>query len=223
MTPSPLPSSQASEPRRPRSASKVSVNIAEGSQNNGRRFQLEVSECVETKTVTTTTRLTRKFPRVFVRDPTPLESLDTKEYPLAMKPTPPELLDFSYNVAEEDRAADECLDEEEEKDAALHDVNRLIVSKPVSCKKFLINSPHYAAEAVVERGRQIWISLCPRTCIDNARTDEATRNWCLHSHPSQNGTLPSRDAFTKSKQSSTITISFRRASPTHPPDSFQRC
>lgn len=70
--------------------------------NLSRRFQLQVSECVETKTVTTTTRLTRKFPHVFVRDPTPLERLDSKEYPLAMKPTPPELLGFSYNMPDDD-------------------------------------------------------------------------------------------------------------------------
>lgn len=99
MTSTPSPSSLVAEPKPPRSAQQtVSVNIAEGSQSGSRRFQLEVSECVETKTVTTTTRLTRKFPHVFVRDPTPLESLDTKEYPLAMKPTPPELTEFSYIV-----------------------------------------------------------------------------------------------------------------------------
>ena len=99
---SPPPASQAIESRRPRSAHTVAVNIAEDTQNSGHRFQLELSECVETKTVTTTTRLTRKFPRVFANDPTPLESLDTKEYPLAMKPTPPELLGFSYNMHGQD-------------------------------------------------------------------------------------------------------------------------
>lgn len=96
MTPS--PASQALEPRQSKPSQTVAVNISEGSQNRSRRFQLEVSECVETKTVTTTTRLTRKFPHVFVRDPIPLESLDTKEYPLAMKPTPLELINFSYNL-----------------------------------------------------------------------------------------------------------------------------
>lgn len=133
MTPSPLPSSQALEPRRPRSAPKVSVNIAQGSHSSGRRFQLQVSECVETKTVTTTTRLTRKFPQVFVRDPTPLASLDTKEYPLAMKPTPPELLNFSYNVPEDDCIDEENVDDGEVKDATLHDASRHGVAKPVSC------------------------------------------------------------------------------------------
>ncbi|TFB02770.1 Cell division control protein 4 [Trichoderma ghanense] len=123
MTPSPS-HSQGLEPRRPRSAhtQTVSVNIAESTTTGtppARRFQLHVSECVETKTVTTTTRLTRKFPQVFIRDPAPLESLDTKEYPLAMKPTPPELADFSYSYdgTDEDDAdaggledADEGLD-----------------------------------------------------------------------------------------------------------------
>ncbi|PHH62304.1 hypothetical protein CDD81_7292 [Ophiocordyceps australis] len=64
----------------------------------GRRFQLQLSECVETKTVTTTTRLTRKFPRVFVRDPPSLQRLDAVEYPLASKPTPPELLDLCVDL-----------------------------------------------------------------------------------------------------------------------------
>lgn len=80
----------------------VSVNISEAAQNGGRRFQLEVSECVETKTVTTTTRLTRKFPHVFARDSTPVEQLDPKEYPLATKKTPFELAQFSYTVPGDD-------------------------------------------------------------------------------------------------------------------------
>ncbi|KAI5460466.1 WD40-repeat-containing domain protein [Mariannaea sp. PMI_226] len=96
---SPSPVDQALELRHPRPSQTLSVNISEGSsQSRSRRFQLQVSECVETKTVTTTTRLTRKFPHVFVRDPIPLENLDTKEYPLAMKPTPPELIQFSYTL-----------------------------------------------------------------------------------------------------------------------------
>ncbi|PHH84985.1 hypothetical protein CDD83_1079 [Cordyceps sp. RAO-2017] len=116
MTPSPSPGGQAGEPRRPRSAQTVSVNIADASHNSSRRFQLQVSECVETKTVTTTTRLTRKFPHVFVRDPTPLERLDSKEYPLAMKPTPPELLGFSYNTLDDARDYDDDDDELDDDD-----------------------------------------------------------------------------------------------------------
>ncbi|KAH6886225.1 WD40-repeat-containing domain protein [Thelonectria olida] len=104
---SPSPAEQAVELRQPRPSQTLSVNISEGAQNRSRRFQLEVSECVETKTVTTTTRLTRKFPHVFVRDPIPLENLDTKEYPLAMKPTPPELIQFSYNLPEHNHGDNE--------------------------------------------------------------------------------------------------------------------
>lgn len=74
----------------------VTVNISEPDQNDS--HFLEVSECVETKTVTTTTRLTRKLPHVFDGAPTPLEELDTREYPLAMKPTPPELLAFTMTA-----------------------------------------------------------------------------------------------------------------------------
>lgn len=120
MTTSPSPAAhQALEPRRPKSSSQtqtVSVNFADAaaSQNGGRRFQLQVSECVETKTITTTTRLTRKFPRVFVRDPAPLTSLDAKEYPLAMKPTPPELVEFSYSMAAEEEKEDDYDDETDE-------------------------------------------------------------------------------------------------------------
>jgi F-box and WD-40 domain protein CDC4 len=114
MTPSPS-SQQGLEPRRPRSGHKqtVSVNIAETTPPNGnRRFQLHVSECVETKTVTTTTRLTRKFPQVFIRDPAPLSRLDSKEYPLAMKPTPPELADFSYSFGTDEEDIDEKMEED---------------------------------------------------------------------------------------------------------------
>ncbi|KAF4595692.1 Cell division control protein 4 [Ophiocordyceps camponoti-floridani] len=98
MTSSPTPARRARTPRRPRSAQTVSANTPEAASH---RFQLQVSECVETRTVTTTTCLTRKFPRVFVDDPPPLQSLDSKEYPLASKPTPRELLDFTYIMSDD--------------------------------------------------------------------------------------------------------------------------
>ncbi|KAK3191367.1 SCF ubiquitin ligase complex subunit cdc4 [Lecanicillium sp. MT-2017a] len=133
-SPSPSPAgqsqSQALETRRPKSAQNqtVSVNIAEASgQNGARRFQLQVSECVETKTVTTTTRLTRKFPHVFVRDPTPLSSLDAKEYPLATKPTPPELNSFSFLVPQSGGRVD---DEEVEEEDDLAQDDTQAASKP---------------------------------------------------------------------------------------------
>jgi F-box and WD-40 domain protein CDC4 len=95
----PAPGSSGGETKHASTPSqKMSVNLTDGSLDNPRRFQLGMSECVETKTITTTTRLTRKFPQVFVDNPIPLESLDVKEYPLAMKPTPPEIADFSYRM-----------------------------------------------------------------------------------------------------------------------------
>ncbi|KAH7322995.1 WD40-repeat-containing domain protein [Stachybotrys elegans] len=143
MTPS--PSSHGLEPRRPRSAQTISVNFSEStspnagpsSQNGPRRFQLEVSECVETKTVTTTTRLTRKFPHVFVRDPNPLESLDTKEYPLAMKPTPPELTQFSYIMPPQDEDDDEDEVEHDDFDPDQRPMRKIAAdrSTPAAIKK----------------------------------------------------------------------------------------
>jgi F-box and WD-40 domain protein CDC4 len=86
--------------RRPRSSQTVSVHWGEenGVHGGGHRFQFEVSECVETKTITTTTTTKRTFPPVFVRETRPLETLDTKEYPLAGKPVPAELAKFKYCV-----------------------------------------------------------------------------------------------------------------------------
>ncbi|KAG6031978.1 hypothetical protein E4U41_007364 [Claviceps citrina] len=115
------PSSVAVQPRSSRSQQKVSVNLVEGDQENGRRFQLQINECVETKTVTTTTRLTRKFPRVFLRDPAPLETLDRKEYPLAFEPTPIELLEFSSEELDKERSNDgQAFDEENRVDQLLN-------------------------------------------------------------------------------------------------------
>ncbi|PHH81359.1 hypothetical protein CDD82_972 [Ophiocordyceps australis] len=105
MTPLPPSPSHAgpSEPRPPRARQQQLVNPVQNpsdlADSMGRRFQLQLSECVETKTVTTTTRLTRKFPRVFVRDPPSLQQLDAAEYPLASKPTPPELLDLCVDLS----------------------------------------------------------------------------------------------------------------------------
>lgn len=62
------------------------------------RLQVELAECVETKTVTTTTTTKRSYPPLIVQPPRSLHSLDTKEYPLALKPTPYELSNFSYEL-----------------------------------------------------------------------------------------------------------------------------
>ncbi|KAK2074846.1 hypothetical protein P8C59_009020 [Phyllachora maydis] len=95
------------EPRRPRSKSsqKVSVSWEEPENTTSRRasrLQFEVAECVETKTVTTTTTTKRSFPPLFVRKPRQLNSLDSKEYPLASKTTPPELSKFTVDFSDID-------------------------------------------------------------------------------------------------------------------------
>lgn len=66
-------------------------------------LQINVAECVETKTVTTTTTTKRSYPPLLIRQQS-LDSLDSKEYPLASKPTPLELLNFSYEVGLRDAA-----------------------------------------------------------------------------------------------------------------------
>ncbi|SPO04742.1 related to CDC4 - cell division control protein [Cephalotrichum gorgonifer] len=95
----PSPGPQPSDPHQPYSSQTVSVNWDEDAATPGsRRFEFGLSECIETKTVTTTTTTKRTFPPLFVREPRPLESLDVKEYPLASKPTPPQLAQFSFDV-----------------------------------------------------------------------------------------------------------------------------
>lgn len=66
------------------------------------RLQLEVAECIETKTVTTTTTTKRSYPPLFVREPRSLQCLDSKEYPLASRPTPPELSRVTLDMADFD-------------------------------------------------------------------------------------------------------------------------
>ncbi len=90
------------EVRPPRSSHKVSVSWDEAdgaSTHRASRLQFELEECVETKTVTTTTTTKRSYPPWFVKAPRPLELLDAKEYPLASKPTPPELTRFTFDLA----------------------------------------------------------------------------------------------------------------------------
>ncbi|KAI0382331.1 WD40 repeat-like protein, partial [Hypomontagnella monticulosa] len=89
------------ESRRPRSSqTTVSVNFDEAdSVSPHPRIKFGVAECIETTTTTTTTTTKRSYPPLLVRESKPLASLDTKEYPLAQKPTPPELSSFTFNVA----------------------------------------------------------------------------------------------------------------------------
>lgn len=61
-------------------------------------FHIELAECVETKTITTTTTTKRSYPPLLVQPPRPLETLDSKQYPLARKPTPDEIASFTYEV-----------------------------------------------------------------------------------------------------------------------------
>lgn len=86
--------------RRPRSGQTVSVGWTEGrdtvSQQTS-KLHIELTDCVETKTVTTTTTTKRSYPPLLVRQ-RPLASLDSKEYPLASKDTPPELSSFSFEL-----------------------------------------------------------------------------------------------------------------------------
>lgn len=86
--------------RRPRSSQTVSIGWDENEDSMSRstsRLQIELAECVETKTVTTTTTTKRSYPPILLQHK-PLQSLDTKEYPLALNPTPPELTRFSYEI-----------------------------------------------------------------------------------------------------------------------------
>ncbi|OLN95211.1 Cell division control protein 4 [Colletotrichum chlorophyti] len=102
MTPSPGPQINTTEVRRPRSSQTVSFSVDETNNSidgsDSTSLQLAVSECIETTTTTTTTTTKRTFPPVYLRDVRPLSELDSKEYPLASKPLPPELANFSFSV-----------------------------------------------------------------------------------------------------------------------------
>lgn len=90
----------AVEGQPPRSRNQtVSVGWVEGDNTVSRRtssLQFELAECVETKTITTTTTTKRSYPPLLIRQD--LAQLDPKEYPLALQQPPPELLNFSYEV-----------------------------------------------------------------------------------------------------------------------------
>jgi F-box and WD-40 domain protein CDC4 len=69
----------------------------EANTTRHRRMQF-AEECIETKTITTTTTTKRSYPPLFVREPRDLHSLDSKEYPLASRPTPPELRKLTFDL-----------------------------------------------------------------------------------------------------------------------------
>ncbi|KAK4107865.1 WD40 repeat-like protein [Canariomyces notabilis] len=84
--------------RRPRSSHKVSVTWDEDEATVTHRMMQFADECIETRTVTTTTTTKRSYPPLFLREPRALHSLDSKEYPLASRPTPPELRKLIFHV-----------------------------------------------------------------------------------------------------------------------------
>ena len=87
------------ETKRPRSGqTTVSVKYDDpGSHSSHPRIKFG-AECIETKIVTTTTTTKRTYPPLQVHESRPLFSPDAKEYPLARKPTPPELAHFAFSV-----------------------------------------------------------------------------------------------------------------------------
>jgi len=92
---------QSVETRRPKSSQTVSLGWEDGEDMTSRhtsRLQVELAGCIETKTVTTTTTTKRSYPPLLIQGSRALSSLDAKEYPLALKPTPPELTKFSYQI-----------------------------------------------------------------------------------------------------------------------------
>ncbi|KAH6680723.1 WD repeat-containing protein-like protein pop1 [Halenospora varia] len=97
----PIAMQTSTEIARPGSRSQtVSIGWDEDNETTSRRtsrLQIELAECVETKTVTTTTTTKRSYPPLLIRQKS-LEMLDSKEYPLAIKPTPAELTKISYDV-----------------------------------------------------------------------------------------------------------------------------
>jgi len=77
-----------------------------------RMMQMQFAEeCIETKTVTTTTTTKRSYPPLFVREPRDLNTLDSKEYPLASRPTPPELRKLTFDLGDGEDNVWSCEDE----------------------------------------------------------------------------------------------------------------
>lgn len=99
--------------RRPRSSHKVSMTWQEDEATVTRMLQF-ADECVETKTVTTTTTTKRSYPPLFLREPRDVHTLDSKEYPLAARPTPPELRKLTFDL---DDYEPESWDDEDDTDA----------------------------------------------------------------------------------------------------------
>lgn len=93
-------------PENPRPVSRrqfVSVDWQEQSDSQTSSLQIDLEECVETKTVTTTTTTKRSYPPLHIQRPQ-LSKLDAKEYPLASRELPLELQRFSYALDDNVRA-----------------------------------------------------------------------------------------------------------------------
>ncbi|KAK4184658.1 WD40-repeat-containing domain protein [Podospora australis] len=85
--------------RRPRSSHRISMTWEEDESHvTHHRMMQFADECIETKTVTTTTTTKRSYPPLLVREPRQLHLLDSKEYPLASRQTPPELQKLTFDV-----------------------------------------------------------------------------------------------------------------------------
>lgn len=101
------------EPYRPRSSQRVSLSWEEDQASESHRRLMQVQfaeECIETKTVTTTTTTKRAYPPLFVRGPRDLNSLDSKQYPLASRPTPPSLRKMTFALGDEDNEPEDTDD-----------------------------------------------------------------------------------------------------------------
>lgn len=98
------PVQKSTEVRRPRTNQRLTVSFDDSDELDaaGRAARLQYEVAVETRTVTTTTTTKRAYPPLFIRQPRALEALDTKEYPLAHGPTPPDLRKFTLNLNEND-------------------------------------------------------------------------------------------------------------------------
>lgn len=90
------------ENRRPRSSQRVLTWQEDAATVTEHRVMQFAEECVETKTVTTTTTTKRSYPPLFIREPRDLNLLDSKEYPLASRPTPLELRKLTFDLGDHD-------------------------------------------------------------------------------------------------------------------------
>ncbi|KAI9648928.1 SCF ubiquitin ligase complex subunit cdc4 [Ciborinia camelliae] len=109
--------------RRPSQTVSLAWQDGDDTVGNMSRFQVELADIIETKTVTTTTTTKRSYPPLLIQNPRPLDSLDAKEYPLAFKPTPPELTKFSYEIGGQQMEF-----EEEDSQKIKHEVRTKLLS-----------------------------------------------------------------------------------------------